>query len=128
MEIFKIVGLGLAATVVAVILNQYRPEYKLYISAATGIIIILLVLGKLMAVFEVIKDIVFRLEVEAVYLRSIFKIIAIAYVAEFGAQLCEDCGESSIATKIEFAGKVIIIVLALPIMLAVLDLVTNLIS
>lgn len=128
MEIFKIVGLGLVATIIAILLNQYKPEYKIFVSTAAGIIIILLVLTKLVTVFEIIKDIIYRLDVEAVYLRSIFKIIAIAYVAEFGAQICEDCGEGSIATKIEFAGKVIIIVLALPIMLAVLDLVTGLIS
>lgn len=39
MEIFKIVGLGITATILSVIIKQYKPEYGIHISIATGVII-----------------------------------------------------------------------------------------
>ena len=47
--------------------------------------------------------------------------IGVAYLAEFGAQVCRDAGENSIAAKIEFAGKIIILIMAVPILMAVLE-------
>ena len=54
---------------------------------------------------------------------SVLKITGIAYIAEFGAEICRDAGEGAIAAKIEMAGKVIIIALAVPIITSLLDLV-----
>jgi len=56
---------------------------------------------------------------------TILKIIGIAYIAEFGAEVCKDAGEGAIASKIELAGKVIIIVLAAPIITSLLDLIVE---
>jgi stage III sporulation protein AD len=53
----------------------------------------------------------------------VLKITGIAYIAEFGAEVCKDAGEGSIASKIELAGKVTIIVLAVPIITSLLDLI-----
>jgi stage III sporulation protein AD len=61
------------------------------------------------------------------YLTTILKIIGIAYIAEFGSQICKDAGEGSIAAKIEFAAKVLVMVLALPIIVAVLESILRLI-
>jgi stage III sporulation protein AD len=46
-----------------------------------------------------------------------------AYIVEFGAQISRDAGEDSIALKIELGGKVLIMVLAIPILLALMDLI-----
>ncbi|WP_432400800.1 stage III sporulation protein AD [Wukongibacter sp. M2B1] len=126
MEIFKIVGLGITATLLAVIVKQYKPEYGIHISIATGVVIFLLVIGKLASIFEVMHGLADKLDMDVVYLKSVFKIIGIAYIAEFGSEVCRDCGESSIASKIEFAGKILIMVLALPILLSVLNLIIKL--
>ncbi len=126
MEIIKIVALGIIATILTVIVKQYKPEYGMHISIATGVIIFLLMISKLAAILEVIHELTNKLDMEVVYLKSIFKIIGIAYIAEFGSQVCRDCGESSIASKVEFAGKILIMVLALPILLSVLNLIIKL--
>ncbi|MCT4565280.1 MAG: stage III sporulation protein AD [Maledivibacter sp.] len=126
MEIFKIVALGITATILAVIVKQFKPEYGVHISIATGVVIFLLMISKLASILEVIHGLTNKLDMEVVYLKSIFKIIGIAYITEFGAQVCKDTGESSIASKIEFAGKIIIMALALPILLSVLNLIIKL--
>lgn len=126
MEIFKIVGLGITATLLAIIVKQYKPEYGIHISIATGVLIFLLMISKLASILEVIHGLTDKLNMDAVYMKSIFKIIGIAYISEFGSEVCRDCGESSIASKIEFAGKILIMVLALPILLSVLNLIIKL--
>jgi stage III sporulation protein AD len=63
-----------------------------------------------------------------VYLNTILKIIGIAYVTEFGAQVCRDAGEGAVAGKIEFAGKIMIMVMAVPIIALVLQTISRIIS
>ncbi|ACA59522.1 stage III sporulation protein AD [Candidatus Desulforudis audaxviator] len=122
MEITQIVGFGLVAAVLVVILRQYKPEIALLVSLAAGIMLFMMVLGKIGAIVEVLKDLSNRANVNLVYLGVILKIVGIAYIADFGAQLCRDAGEGALAAKIEFAAKILILVLAIPIVMAVLDI------
>ena len=123
MEIFKIVGIGIVATVLVVILKDTRPEFALYISLVTGVIIFSMILGELSYVIQTLNTLAIRTNVEFTYFSTILKIIGMAYVVEFGAQISRDAGEDSIALKIELGGKVLIMVLAIPILLALMDLI-----
>lgn len=121
MDVLQIVAIGLIATVLVVVVKSQKPELALLLSIAAGVIIFLLVLGKIGSIMDIIKDLAARAGINMVYLSSILKIIGIAYIAEFGAQICRDAGEGAIATKIEFASKILIMVLAVPIVVAVLQ-------
>jgi stage III sporulation protein AD len=124
-EVFQIVGIGLIAAILAVLIKEHRPEIAIQVSVVTGLIIIMLVIFKLASVLEQLQGLARRINVDIVYISTIFKIVGIAYIAEFGAQVCRDAGETSIASKIELAGKVIIMVLAVPILMALLDLIIS---
>ncbi len=126
MEIFKIVGLGIVATIIAITVKQDKPEYALQISIAAGVAIFLLVIPKLASILNELLQLSDRMNMDMIYFKSIFKIIGIAYIAQFGSQICKDSGEQAIAFKIEFAGKVIIMGLALPILLSILNLIVKL--
>lgn len=121
MEILQIVGAGLIVAVLAVIIKQQRPEMALQLSLAFGALVFLLMLGKIHGVLEVLKELSQRASVNQFYLATVLKIIGVAYIAEFGAQVCRDAGEGAIAAKIEFGAKVIIIVLAVPIVVAIIE-------
>ncbi|MEW6274247.1 MAG: stage III sporulation protein AD [Bacillota bacterium] len=121
MEIMQIVGIGIVAAVLAVTIRQNKPEIAATVSIAAGLIIFLLVLGKIGAVVDVLKELANRADLNAIYLATILKITAIAYIAEFGAQICRDAGEGALAVKIEFAAKVLVLILAVPILAAVLQ-------
>ena len=127
MEIFQIVGLALIATILAVLIKEHRPEIAMQISMVTGLIIFLLVVIKLASVLEVLKQLSARINIDLVYISTVLKIVGIAYIAEFGAQVCKDAGETAIASKIELAGKVIIMVLAVPILMALMDLIIDIV-
>jgi stage III sporulation protein AD len=122
-EILQIVGLGLIAAVVIAVLKVQRPEIAIQISIITGIIIFLFIAGKLSAAIELLNEYSRKVSIDFMYLATLFKIVGIAYIAEFGAEVCRDAGESSIASKIELGGKVIIVVMAVPIITSLLDLI-----
>lgn len=128
MEIAQIVGFGLIATALVVVLRQEKPELALLLSIGAGVLLFLMVLTKIGAVINVLRDLSVRANVNLLYLGVILKIVGIAYIADFGAQLCRDAGESALASKIEFAAKILILVLAIPIVMAVLDALLNILS
>jgi len=125
MEIFQIIGLALVATIIALLLKSHRPEMALQISLVTGIIIFLVILGKITAVVDLLNSYAERVNIDMVYINTLLKIVGIAYIAEFGAEVCRDAGEGAIASKVELAGKVIIVVMAVPIITSLLDLIIS---
>ena len=127
MEIFPIVGLALVATVLSVILKGQRPEIAIQISIITGVIIFMLMIFRISAVIELLENLAKKVSIDLIYLSTILKIVGIAYITTFGAEVCRDAGESAIASKVEFAGKILIMILAIPILMAVLETVVNII-
>ncbi|CEO89892.1 MAG TPA: stage III sporulation protein AD [Syntrophaceticus sp.] len=126
MEILNIVGIALVVTVFAVLLREVRPEMALLLALGFGVLIFILVLSKMGAIINLFRDLTHKAQVDELYLVTLLKILGIAYIAEFGAQICRDAGEGTIASKIELAGKILILLLALPIFTAVLQVVVRL--
>lgn len=127
MEILQIVGIGLIGAILAVFVKERNKEIAILISMVTGLIIFLFAVSKVSAVVRVLGELASRANINMFYLTTVFKIIGIAYIAEFGAQICKDAGEGSIATKIELAAKILVMVMALPIIVAILESVLRLI-
>lgn len=119
----QIVGVGLVATVLIIILRRQKPEIAVQVSIMTGVVIFMLLASKLSAVIDLLEDYADKAQIKPIYFTTVLKITGIAYIAEFGAEICRDAGEGSIASKIELAGKVIIVVLAAPIITSLLDLI-----
>ncbi|MBE7682596.1 stage III sporulation protein AD [Paenibacillus sp. P13VS] len=126
MEIIQVVGLALIATVLILIVKEQKPMFAFLIAAATSIVIFMLLIGKIGAVIDVLKRLAENSGMENIYLKTVLKIIGIAYIAEFGAQIVRDAGQESIASKIELAGKVLILVLAIPIISIIIETVMKL--
>ena len=120
MDILQIVGLGLVVCILAIILRQQKPPMATVLSLTAGVIIFLVMMPQISAVFNVLKDLASQANVSMVYMGTILKIVGIAYIADFGSQICRDAGESALASKIEFAAKIIVLVMAVPIIIAVL--------
>ncbi len=123
MDILQIVALGIISTSLIIILKSLRPEFTIYISILTGILIFYLLIPKFVQVINLLQDLSNRADLNIEYFSTLLKIIGVAYIVEFGSQLCRDAGENSIALKIEMAGKLSILVLALPIVLGLVDLI-----
>jgi len=126
MEIIQIVGLGFIVTLLSLVIRSQRPDIAVQLSIALATIIFLMVLGKISVVLDLFRDLAEKAGVGQIYLNTILKIIGIAYITEFGAQVCRDAGEGAVASKIEFAGKVMVMVMAIPIIALVLETIVKL--
>jgi stage III sporulation protein AD len=126
MDIIQIVGLGLTATMLIVVVKGKSPQIAFLLTLLVGVFIFIFLLDKIQLVISLLERLSVQAGVEMIFLQTILKIIGIAYIAEFAAQLAKDTGEGSIASKIELAGKILILVLALPIVQRVVETVLNL--
>jgi len=125
-EIVQVVGLGLTATVLALIVKEQKPMFAFLLVTFTGVVIFLFLLDKLSMVIHVLEELANRSNINQVFFKTILKIIGIAYIAEFGAQIVRDAGQESIASKIELAGKILIMVMAIPIITVIIETVMKL--
>ncbi|MCD5323524.1 MULTISPECIES: stage III sporulation protein AD [Pontibacillus] len=121
MEIIQIVSFALVASVLTIIVKEQKSSIAFFLILFTGIIIFLILIREIAQVFTLLEYIAQKANVNGMYVETILKIIGIAYVAEFGAQITRDAGLGSVASKIELAGKVFILVLAIPILTAVIE-------
>jgi len=126
-EIVQIVGLGFIVTLLILTIRSQRPEIAVQISLALAAIIFLIVLAKIEVVLNLFRDLADKANISRMYLNTILKIIGIAYITEFGAQVCRDAGEGAVASKIELAGKILVMVMAIPIIALVLETIIRLI-
>jgi stage III sporulation protein AD len=127
MEIIQVIGLGFVVMLLILVVKQQRPEFAVQLSITLAVVIFLLVLSKISLVLDLFSDLAAKANISQMYLNTILKIIGIAYITDFGAQVCRDAGESAVAGKIEFAGKIMVMILAVPIIALVLDTIVKLI-
>ncbi|ULL15446.1 stage III sporulation protein AD [Paenibacillus sp. H1-7] len=126
MEIVQIVGLGLIATILVLIIKEQKPMFAFLLTAFTGIVIFLFLIGKIASVIDMLEELANDANINMIFLKTILKIIGIAYIAEFGAQIVRDAGQESIASKIELSGKILIMVMAIPIVSVIIETVVKL--
>lgn len=119
---------GLVTTIIVVTVKQQRPDIALLISLAGGTVILIFVVSSLSVVIETISNLFNKSNMDSVYITTILKVIGIAYLADFGAQLCKDAGESAISAKIELGGKILILLLAIPILTALMELILKILT
>jgi stage III sporulation protein AD len=121
MEIIQIVTIGFIASLLFILLKEQNASLAFFLLLLTGIFIFIVIIQQISEIFALIEYLGQKANVNGMYLETILKIIGIAYVAEFGAHITRDAGLSSVAAKIELAGKVFILVLAVPILTAVIE-------
>ncbi|HIU51531.1 MAG TPA: stage III sporulation protein AD [Candidatus Merdicola faecigallinarum] len=121
MDIIKIIGIGIVALIMIIVLKQYKPEFAVYISLIAGVLILFLVLDKLIGIVSLIEELSNKAGINHEFLGILFKITGIAFLAEFAVSLCKDLGETAIANKIDLGGKVLIIAISIPIISSLLE-------
>lgn len=123
MDIFKILAIAVLTCVASLIVKQVKPDFANLVSLAGGVVILLLLINYISNILDVFRDLIDKANLSPTLFSSILKIIGIGYLTEFTANLCQDTGNSSLASKVGLAGKIIILFLALPIITNLLDVI-----
>ncbi|WP_332236798.1 stage III sporulation protein AD [Sporolactobacillus sp. KGMB 08714] len=126
MDILQIVGLGLAVTFLVLILKERSPVFALLLSLIAGIVIFIMLVDQIQLILNMLSKMAETAHLNNVYVATILKIIGVAYISDFGAEIAKDAGQGALAGKIELAGKVVILVMAIPILTAIVETVMNL--
>ena len=120
MNIIKIACLGLSGVLLGLFLRQVHSPFSEIVSLSACLLIIFYSLTKLSSVFEIINELGTYIASERSYFRILLKIIGITYIADFSSGICKDAGYSAIAGQIEIFGKISILAVSTPIIMALL--------
>ncbi|MBS6517602.1 MAG: stage III sporulation protein AD [Clostridium sp.] len=111
-------AVGIIAVLTAVQFKSRGAEFGIYIILAAGILIFFYSAGKLRIILEAIRQIQSCIQLNQAYLTALLKMAGITYIAELASGLCRDAGYSSMGTQIEMFGKLSILAVSTPIVLA----------
>ena len=123
MEVIKIIGIALIALVIIILIKQYKPEFAIYISLLTGVLILIFVMDKLTGIINLLQTMTSKASINSTFLVILIKITGIAFLSEFAVSICKDAGEGAIASKIEIGSKIIIISMSIPIISSLLEII-----
>ncbi len=121
MLILKVVSFIFVALFLYLFFKDKRSDLSVLIMLSAGVLVFIFCLSEISEIIVFLKTISEKAGIDIVYLGIVLKILAIAYIASFASEICKDAGAGSLASKVEFAGKIFILVLAIPILMAVLD-------
>ena len=125
-ELLKIIAIALVTVFANMLIKQTKPEIAILISIVGSLLIIIMSVNSLTNIMSSFYAIFDKTGIDTTLLTPLIKIIAIGYIAEFGANICLDAGASSIADKILFCAKLIILAISMPIVTTVIDMVMSL--
>lgn len=127
MNIIQVVSISLVATILVIVLKQNKPEFAIMISILASIFVVLFALEKIQTIIDLLEELISNAGINEMFFEILIKITGIAYLVEFASNLCVDAGEKAIASKVEFAGKALIITMSIPIIATLLETITEVI-
>ena len=128
MNILAIVGLAILTAVLATLMRRYHKEYAMLLSVLGGGLILFMIFQNFTPVLSSITDMLSASGVSGEYTIILIKKLGTCFLAQFAADACRDAGESSLASKVELAGKVAVILMALPLFEAIANTAITLIG
>lgn len=128
MEIFQIVIFGITASIILLVLRKERPELAMAFSLVAGLSVLLAVMPAMSSVISSFSAIAAESGLGPLYFGIILKVLAISYIADLGASICRDAGENLVASRVEMAGKVLILLCSIPVIQGVVDLIRTLLA
>ena len=127
-DIVGVCLIGVTASVLSLMLKKDRPEFSLLIAMTAGVIIVFLILPAAQNAARLIMTISEIAGIGGEYITVILKSCAIAMITGVCASTCRDAGNSSLAMKLEIAGRIAIIILAMPVINTLFNVILSVIK
>ncbi len=124
-ELIRIAAMGIVAAVLALVISDKRPEFGMLVGLAFAVIALWLILGKAGAVLRLIEETVKSSGIDTALLMPVLKVTGMAYITQFSVDACRDAGQNGIASKVEAAGKIMMLVVAVPIVTSLIRIIST---
>ena len=112
--LFSVIGISIVSVAVCILLREYKPEFAMTASLLCGVLIFGMVILNLTPALDTLGNLISGMNINSEYFTIVLKSLGICYVTQLASDTCRDSGYSAIASKVELAGKVSIVVIALP--------------
>lgn len=121
MNITSLCIIAVFTAIISLSIKKYNPEISFIIALIGSILIFLSVLLNLNSVKETITGILSLASIEVTYIKILIKVLGICFITEFSCDCCIDAGQKSLSSNISLAGKILIIVTAMPLYQEILN-------
>ena len=126
MEVIKVVIIGLVICFISVLLKQIKPEYSIIAIIVGSILLLIYIINGIVNVFGFFSSVVDKTGIDGDLFSLLIKIIGIGYLIEFSVGICNDSGHPSIGDKVSLAGKVMLLVISMPIITNLFNMILDL--
>lgn len=117
----KVVVIAIIGAIISALLKRINSNLSFVAAIATGVIIIIHLYVDIDSLLEVVNTFSTGYGISDGQIKLLLKVLGISYLTQFGTAIAEDCGEKFIAQKIEFAGRIFILSLSVPILINLLN-------
>ncbi len=128
MNIVTVAGICIMFAAIILLLRQYKPEYAMLVAAAASGVVLVYLLSFVFPIIEEIQSVLNTVGINKEHFTTVFKALGVCYTAQFAGDICRDFGQTSIAGKVELAGKIAVLALSLPMVKEILQISLQLIG
>jgi stage III sporulation protein AD len=127
MNPFAVCVFAVACAVIIASLKGFGQEFANIAAAVAGIVIFVYVLEGLIPFISFIKGVSEQIG-SGNYFLLMLKALAISICCRMSAEICRDCGEASLASRVELAGKAGIVIISIPVIRQLLSIAEDMIN
>lgn len=125
MSFFKIICGVLIGVLLAIKLKNLGSPLWVYLSLALSVFVLFYIINRLSFVMDFLNSVMGDIGLESGYFEILIKIVGISYLCEFASNICKESGFLSVASQIEIGGKLTMLVMSMPILVAIVETVTS---
>ena len=126
--LFTVVAVVMVSAIMILLVKKYSPEYAIVVTIVASGTVLMFLVFILKDVFLSVADIFDKTGLDKGIFKLVLKALGLCYLSEFASDICRDFGQTSLAAKVELAGKISIVVLTFPLIRQILSAVTELIK
>ncbi len=126
--LMTIIGISIVSVAVCLLLKKSNPEFAMLAALLSGILILGLIVLHIVPIFDTIEQYASQINLNNSYFMAVIKALGVCYLTQLAADTCHDSGYTAIASKVELAGKIAILIIALPLFEHLIELASNLVT
>ncbi len=128
MEITGIMIFAVITSIMASQIKTIKGNFDTYIIVAACLFILFYIITKLTVIINVIEKLQAYLNLDWAYMVILFKVVGISYLTQFTSDICKECGYGAIGNQIQIFGKITVLAISMPIILALIDTISYLLA
>lgn len=125
MSFFKIICTVIMGVLLAIKLKSIGSPLWVYLSMTLSVFVLAYILNRLGFILDFLDGIMDDIGLESGYFEILIKIVGISYLCEFASNICKESGFLAVASQIEIGGKLTMMVMSMPILLAIIQTITS---